>query len=278
MPPIRVHGEKRGQFETQRASKPPKQHTPWSVASTWSVNPHRMGKASSPRVLSPLERLPTEVLEIVFFNCLNINLPRASPVLASALSSFHVKSHLFFRVFTDYHRQSRRLLSIPLTWREVSNLRESISKLKWMTLDFLHQCIPILLEKVWLEDVIVRELGGTDNLPASYLTNETATKFLADTHQATRFEESHRQFYLSRTAQWWYGHKNLFIGTGLPDGRISVYSTRSNPIFIQSYVTLFGLSSNPWKLLRRDSNDDEIQRTILLRNTHNFADIKADTV
>lgn len=43
---------------------------------------------------SAFERLPTEILELIFFQCLNLNLPLASSNLGSALSSFYLKSRL----------------------------------------------------------------------------------------------------------------------------------------------------------------------------------------
>lgn len=36
---------------------------------------------------SNLEKLPTELLEEVFFYCMNLNLPRSSPVIGGKLSS-----------------------------------------------------------------------------------------------------------------------------------------------------------------------------------------------
>lgn len=48
-------------------------------------------KNMKPRLkMSQLERLPTELLEDVFFYCLNISLPRSSPVIAGKLSSSSV--------------------------------------------------------------------------------------------------------------------------------------------------------------------------------------------
>lgn len=41
----------------------------------------------SRRKMSPLERLPTELLQQIFLYCLNLHLPRSSPVIAGKLSS-----------------------------------------------------------------------------------------------------------------------------------------------------------------------------------------------
>lgn len=40
--------------------------------------------------MSQLEKLPVELLEDVFFYCLNVSLPKASPVIAGKLSSSSV--------------------------------------------------------------------------------------------------------------------------------------------------------------------------------------------
>jgi hypothetical protein len=37
--------------------------------------------------MSPLERLPTELIERIFFFCMNLDLPRSSPVIGGKLSS-----------------------------------------------------------------------------------------------------------------------------------------------------------------------------------------------
>ncbi|MCJ1462403.1 hypothetical protein MMC07_001004 [Pseudocyphellaria aurata] len=105
----------------------------------------------TPVVLSPLERLPTELLEKVFFECLNVNLPKASPTLGFALSSFHVKSQLLFKSFSSDRRYGRQhhkeLIDVLGTNEEVANLQSSILRLRWMNLAFVHQCIPIFLTR-----------------------------------------------------------------------------------------------------------------------------------
>ena len=49
--------------------------------------------------MSLLERLPTEILETVFLYCLNLELPRASPVIAGKLSSEIVYFHTILSAF-----------------------------------------------------------------------------------------------------------------------------------------------------------------------------------
>ncbi len=53
----------------------------------------KLDNIKAKRKMSLLERLPTEILENVFLYCLNLGLPRASPVIAGKLSSEIVYSH-----------------------------------------------------------------------------------------------------------------------------------------------------------------------------------------
>ncbi len=238
MLPIRFHGEKKTQSErrsTLRSSRLPKQHTSLSDVRTRSEKLPRTSKATSPRPLSFLERLPTEIIELVFFGCLNVNIPRASPILASALSSFYVKSRLFFEAFSSDYRvlqYERKLLSIFFSFSDIADLQTSIVGLKWMTLDFLHQCLPLFLEKVWLSHSTVHGLKAIEDPPPSHLSNQTAANFIDNMQQANDLDEP-ANFYPIRSAQRWYGNKNLSIGIGLPDGWVSVHSTRSQPIWLQ---------------------------------------------
>lgn len=166
-----------------------------------------------------------------------------SPVLASALSSFHVKSQLFFEDFSSDCRvlqYESKLLRILGSSSEIANLKTSILWLKWMNLDFLHQCMPLFL-KFWLSYSKVHELKRTEDPPPTHLTNQAAGTFVQYLPQASGINR-YSSFYQIRSAQWWYGNKNLLKGTGLPDGWVSVHSARSRPIWLQRRA-LFDLDS-----------------------------------
>lgn len=166
-----------------------------------------------------------------------------SPVLASALSSFHVKSQLFFEDFSSDCRvlqYESKLLRILGSSSEIANLKTSILWLKWMNLDFLHQCMPLFL-KFWLSYSKVHELKRTKTRPQlTWRTKRLALsyKYLPQASGIDRYSS----FYQIRSAQWWYGNKNLLKGTGLPDGWVSVHSARSRPIWLQRRA-LFDLDS-----------------------------------
>lgn len=53
----------------------------------------------SKRKMSALEKLPTELLQHIFLYCLDLNLPRASPILAGNLSSPSIYSQTIIAAF-----------------------------------------------------------------------------------------------------------------------------------------------------------------------------------
>lgn len=102
---------------------------------------------------SRLERLPTEILEMIFFDCLNLSLPQASLVLGRALSSFYVKTRLFEIAFSFDRGYSCQLSHIerledlfPLSV-EIGRFQSEILKAKWVNADFFRRYIPIYLER-----------------------------------------------------------------------------------------------------------------------------------
>lgn len=198
--------------------------------------------ASSSRVLSPLERMPTELLELIFFQCLNLNLPLASASLGAALSSFYAKSRLFFMAFSSeqfsYYdfklKHSDQLLSILWSEREIAILQTSILQRRWMTLDFLHQCMPLYLEKVWRSLGMILGLEAFHDIVPRILTSATARSYIMETVQAgARWFISYNE---TRSAQWWFGTKRLFIGIGLPDGWVSLHEANSGPKWLHKRI------------------------------------------
>ncbi|KAL8790263.1 MAG: hypothetical protein Q9195_006421 [Heterodermia aff. obscurata] len=87
----RKHTKRAGPASGSRAKKNHKRRR--GDAGGRSAQP---GYASS---LAPLERLPIELLEIIFFECLNLSLPRASASIGKRLASNHVKTKLYTEAF-----------------------------------------------------------------------------------------------------------------------------------------------------------------------------------
>lgn len=188
---------------------------------------------------SAFERLPIEILELIFFQCLNLNLPLASSNLGSALSSFSLKSRLFLMAFSSdefsYYdfklNHSDQLLSILWSEREIAILQTSILRRRWMTMDFLHQCMPLYLQKVWQSLRMISGLEAVHDIVPRRLTATTATSCIMGAGQEgvrwfMRYNET-------RSAEWWYGTEQLFIGTGLPDGWVSLHEANSAPKWLR---------------------------------------------
>ncbi|MCJ1466689.1 magnesium ion transporter [Pseudocyphellaria aurata] len=183
---IKVRGKKGPKIRLE--SQPPE---PVSGSRATAGEPSRKkSRRHTARMLSSLERLPTELLEKVFFHCLNINLPRASPVLASALSSFHVKSQLIFKAFSSDQghglQNSEELIDILRTKREVAKLQSSILPLRWMTLGFLRQCIPVFFERTLLRQFKSFKWQWIDGSPAANLSHTRVAKFVQEAYRRAR--------------------------------------------------------------------------------------------
>lgn len=104
-----------------------------------------------PRHLSRLESLPLEILESIFLHSLEINLPRASPHLARALSNPLLYTWLIRLAFSSANPGSRNgfftpdFLPPPLNfWGLELGLRQHLQSTllacRWCTLPFMRKC------------------------------------------------------------------------------------------------------------------------------------------
>ena len=120
-------------FRTDFLSRFLKRKSPRVPASTMEGPLHAKPK------LSRLESLPTELLEQIFLQSLNIDLPLASPHLTTMLSSIHMKTTLVLKVFSTedvyddhgviFSRRYRAGSSQPA----IGELQSRILKCRWMT-------------------------------------------------------------------------------------------------------------------------------------------------
>ena len=101
--------------------------------------------------LSPLERLPVEILEPIFLHSLNLSLPQASPLLGRKLATKHVKSSLFLEMFPKEtgHSNFDFLLQTLGSLDALGVLQSQVLGLRWMTPDFIREM---------LEDCTVRSI------------------------------------------------------------------------------------------------------------------------
>ncbi|KAL1955814.1 hypothetical protein VTO42DRAFT_8053 [Malbranchea cinnamomea] len=111
--------------------------------------------------LSPLERLPTELLHRVFFLSFEFNLPRASLALASALSSEVIYTWLVRLAFSSRNTSSETGLFVhpflPIDYfslddQERAELQTEILKCRWCTARLIRKC-----QREYVEHVLTRK-------------------------------------------------------------------------------------------------------------------------
>lgn len=105
--------------------------------------------AQKPR--SSLESLPVEVLQLIFLHSLEVNLPRASPHLAQALSNQLLYTWLIRLAFSSPNPGSRQGFFTPdflpppldfwsISWEERGIFQTALLTCKWCTLPLLRKC------------------------------------------------------------------------------------------------------------------------------------------
>ena len=136
------------------------------------------------RELSQLERLPNELLQEIFLQSLNLNLPGASLTLGLNLASPHIKMLLVLKAFSSNSgkclEHSAGLLGILHTKQEIARLQTAILRLRWMTLDFLRQHIRIFLVKTILRRFLELNLDWIDG---SKPTETTVAELLENAYK-----------------------------------------------------------------------------------------------
>lgn len=174
MTPIRVRGKRSSvQTETSKHSITsllnlhPRNKRPVSPASHFSSPPAKLPRHAAHNIpretlvkhagfAAPLEQLPTELLETIFFLHPNISLPQSSPIIGNKLASKNVKTQLVLRVCS-----AERLDTCPCekaalfpTPTDHAEAQSAILRVRWMTLTFIRQLIPD-----YITTILVRELG-----------------------------------------------------------------------------------------------------------------------
>lgn len=129
--------------------------------------------------VAPIERLPVELLEIIFFSCLNVSLPQASPIIGNALSSFHCKARVAELAFSSITRNGLTYAHHLKQWRpDMASFQSSLLKLRWMTVDFWRRYVPIYLEKTILSVFQHHNLEWMDGTPAKCITRAMVAQYV----------------------------------------------------------------------------------------------------
>lgn len=240
MTPIRVRGKK----GSQKKFVEPNQHGRWSalessrrrlvrrdrmvgISCTARTSSGANKSCSKTTRLSYLERLPAEIIQMVFLECLNLNLPRASPRLATTLSSFYIKSQLFFIAFSSENfmlQHGDQLMRILKSSAAIAKLQSEILQFRWMTLDFLHQCIPLYLKKEFNRTSKIPNLEHSAETPTGSLSKETASpKLITDPHEVKSRLRMEMFPSNGEHKQWWFGTSDSFVSIISPQGWVNLH-------------------------------------------------------
>ena len=142
-----------------------------SSRSSISASP-RVATPVRQRTLSILETLPVEVIEKIFLYSLNLDLPRASSVLAAALSRDQTYSLLIILALWNdplgtipLNAAMASMLApleyTPLTRGHRKSLQEEVFRCKWCTMERVREQIPKImtlnLHRLWVDTGVTME-------------------------------------------------------------------------------------------------------------------------
>ena len=136
--------------------------------------------------LSPLEQLPVEIIQHIFFDSLEVNLPSASQTLNRALSKKSIyRALILFAYFDDDGENPVETKHFrPAKFRRLSlddrvRLQVGILKCRWCTLEHIKSCMPTLsrlvMVQAWHEEqksehkTYPNLLRGSDRAPADII-------------------------------------------------------------------------------------------------------------
>lgn len=125
-----------------------------------------MSESAAIRAPSSLERLPLEIIETIFFHCLEFNLPRASIYLTRALSTPIIYTWLVRLTCTSSNPGTKQgfftsdylppqLDFLTFSDEERADLQSAIFKCEWLTLPLIRKC-----QKQHIEHCIRRKCEG----------------------------------------------------------------------------------------------------------------------
>ncbi|KAL2217041.1 hypothetical protein M432DRAFT_620145 [Thermoascus aurantiacus ATCC 26904] len=220
------------------------------------------------RGLSRLECLPVELIEKIFLYSLEVNLPRASPVLAAALSRERIYRVFILLSFWDdspaesnksvaaISRIMRPLDYMPLEEEQRRALQSAVLRCRWCTVHRIVAHLPDLMnltiQKHWFGAGITMDETQRDAL----------NRFLERKHDGRTFEGTNE-------------NKNQCTMSIVP--LLSVSISRPETDKRQTHRVL-SLKTFPARLLRGDGgfSDDDIASLELLRTAHGFENSGTD--
>lgn len=147
-------------------------------------------------------------------------------MLASTLSSFYIKSQLFFIAFSLENttlRHEEQLMRILKSSAAIAKLQSEILQLRWMTLDFFHQCIPLYLKKEFHRTSKLSRLDHSDETLTGSLSKETAPIFITDSHEVESRMIIGTEIIERQYKQWWFGTSDSFVSITSPQGWVNLH-------------------------------------------------------
>lgn len=173
---------------------------------------HLNNMATSRNVLSQLEALPIELIQVIFLSSLEVNLPRASPSLAKSLSKESIyRALILFAFFDDDGKHPVDTKSFALAQyrrldlAEKLRLQTSILNCRWCTLFRLQRTMPTLsrlaMVQAWHEEWR-RQLYGDESEPdASPITPSPVLREVAKL-PGLGDVEAVQQHFLAKSSEW----------------------------------------------------------------------------
>lgn len=133
---------------------------------------------------SRLESLPTELLEQIFLQSLNINLPLASSHLGTVFSSTSTKMAVVLKVFPsktaftlEHYGELRKVLRTKNggnTGAAIGELQSRVLACRWMTWDFLKLCMETFVVRTLVREFRDQSLPWQEGLPVDAQSQDAA--------------------------------------------------------------------------------------------------------
>lgn len=205
------------------------------------------------RFAAPLEQLPTELLEIIFFYNMNLSLPHASPVIGKKLASGHVKTQLVLRVCSAgtpkiYPSEQAALFPGMIDHAEAQS---AILQMRWMTLSFLRQLIPDYITKTLVRELGKRQLQWLGKGPVVTMESESTIRQYLEDFPARLTKRNQDDPPMFGLLSWRIENppRYIRISFSLHDGIVTVEVRHIHKLESSTqYVRLLSTDSHQWRI------------------------------
>ena len=240
--------DKRPLSSASRLSSPPAQSPRHTKISGAGENGGRQV-----RFAASLEQLPTELLETIFLQNLNLSLPQTSPIIASKLASNHVKTQLVLRVCSagTLNSYPSEQAAIFPTIADHAEAQSAILRMKWVTFNFMKQLVLDYITKTLVRELSERRLQWLGKGPL--VTRETESiirKYLED--NSVRLTKIHQDDPPVFGYVCWRVEKPsrfIRLSFSLQDGMVTIEERRIRGLEnSKPYVRLSSAEHHQWRI------------------------------